>query len=83
MAQKWQNCFIKTTKSLDTTKVHLILKTSVSARVPWVRIPPPPYQDIRPDTLNYTLANYFCFLTGEKGLYKTGNRTNMGEKNKR
>ncbi len=25
------------------------------------------WQDIRPDTLNYTLANYFCFLTGEKG----------------
>ena len=25
------------------------------------------WQDIRPDTLNYRLANYFCFLTGEKG----------------
>ena len=23
----------------------LVLKTSVSARAPWVRIPPPPYQD--------------------------------------
>ena len=43
VAQNWQNCFIKTTKSLDITKVNLILKTSVSARVPWVRIPPTPF----------------------------------------
>ena len=25
------------------------------------------WQEIRPDTLNFTLANYFCFLTGEEG----------------
>ncbi len=31
-------------KSIAITLSHLILKTSVSARAPWVRIPPPPFK---------------------------------------
>ena len=58
MAQKWQNCFIKTTKSHDITKDHLILKTSVSARAPWVRIPPPPLSTTD-FYKNYSYAEFF------------------------
>ena len=44
----------------------LVLKTSVSARAPWVRIPPPPYQN-----LILPLFNNGGYISNKRHMYRS------------
>ena len=51
-------CSLKNSKSIDITRKQLDLKTSVSARAPWVRIPPPPFSKTDFNK-NFSLRSFF------------------------